>query len=67
MKFEKFQQRGNNSVCGGAFQILRGRAPAQLRGNIDGSTKWFVSVLQCNVKPLLRFHETTQLFYIVDS
>jgi hypothetical protein len=26
--------RGNNSLCTGAFQLLRGRAPAQLRGNI---------------------------------
>jgi hypothetical protein len=34
MKFEEFQLRGNNSVCVGAFQLLRGRAPAQLRGNI---------------------------------
>jgi hypothetical protein len=34
MKTEKFQLRGNNSVCAGAFQLLRGRAPAQLRGNI---------------------------------
>jgi hypothetical protein len=38
MKTEKFQLRGNNSVCAGAFQLLRGRAPAQLRGNI-GSIK----------------------------
>jgi hypothetical protein len=30
----KLQLRGNNSVCAGAFQLLRGRAPAQLRGNI---------------------------------
>jgi hypothetical protein len=34
MKIEKFQLRGNNSVCAGAFQLLRGRATAQLRGNI---------------------------------
>jgi hypothetical protein len=34
MKIEKFQLRGNNSVCAGAFQLLRGRAPSQLRGNI---------------------------------
>jgi hypothetical protein len=33
MKIEKFQLRGNNSVCAGAFQFLCGRAPAQLRGN----------------------------------
>jgi hypothetical protein len=33
MKTEKFQLRGNKSVCAGIFQILRGRAPAQLRGN----------------------------------
>jgi hypothetical protein len=35
MKIEKFQLRGNSSVCAGAFQLLRGRAPAQLTGNID--------------------------------
>jgi hypothetical protein len=34
MKTGKFQLRGNSSVCAGAFQLLRGRAPAQLRGNI---------------------------------
>jgi hypothetical protein len=34
MKIGKFKLRGNNSVCAGAFQLLRGRAPAQLRGNI---------------------------------
>jgi hypothetical protein len=36
MKIEKFQLRGNNSMCAEAFQLLRGRAPAQLRGNIGG-------------------------------
>jgi hypothetical protein len=35
MKTENFQLRGNNSVCAGPLQILRGRAPAQLRGNAD--------------------------------
>jgi hypothetical protein len=30
----KFQLRGNGSVCAGAFQLLCGRAPAQLKGNI---------------------------------
>jgi hypothetical protein len=38
MKIEKCQLRGNNSVCVGAFQLLRGRAPAQLRGNIACSS-----------------------------
>jgi hypothetical protein len=33
-KIEKFQLRGNNSVWAGAFHLLRGRAPAQLRGRI---------------------------------
>jgi hypothetical protein len=37
MKIEKFQRRGNNSVCAGAFRLLRGCAPAQLRGNIASS------------------------------
>jgi hypothetical protein len=36
MTTEQFQLRGNNSVCTGAFQLLRGRAPAQLREKIDG-------------------------------
>jgi hypothetical protein len=36
MKIETFQLGGNNSVCTGAFQLLRDRAPAQLRGNIVG-------------------------------
>jgi hypothetical protein len=31
MKIEKFQLRGNNSVCAGAFGYC---APAQLGGNI---------------------------------
>jgi hypothetical protein len=39
MKIEKFQLRGNNSVCVGAFQLLRDRAPTQLRGN----NEWHVS------------------------
>jgi hypothetical protein len=39
MKTEKFQLCGNNSVCAVAFQLLRGRAPAQLRGNTDGHSR----------------------------
>jgi hypothetical protein len=39
MKIEKFQLRGNNSLCAGTFQLLRGRAPAQLRGNIATELK----------------------------
>jgi hypothetical protein len=35
MKTEKFQLRGNNSMCAEAFQLLRGRVSAQLRGKID--------------------------------
>jgi hypothetical protein len=34
MQTEKFQLCGKNSACAAAFQFLRGRAPAQLRGNI---------------------------------
>jgi hypothetical protein len=34
MKIETYQLRDNNSVCAGAYQLPRGRAPAQLRGNI---------------------------------
>jgi hypothetical protein len=33
-EIEKFQLRGDNSMCAGAFQLLRGRALAQLRGNM---------------------------------
>jgi hypothetical protein len=32
---KKIQLRGNNSVCAGAFQLLYGRAPAQLRENTE--------------------------------
>jgi hypothetical protein len=38
MKTEKFQLRGKNSMWAAAFQLLRGRAPAQLRGNTAGGT-----------------------------
>jgi hypothetical protein len=34
-QIEEFLLRGNNLVCAVAFQLLRGRAPAQLKGNID--------------------------------
>jgi hypothetical protein len=34
MKIETFQLHGNNSVWAEAFQLLRGRSTAQLRGNI---------------------------------
>jgi hypothetical protein len=37
MRTEKFQLLGNNSVCAGTFQLLRGRAPAQLRRNVAGT------------------------------
>jgi hypothetical protein len=37
MNIEKFQPRGNNSVCAEAFQLLRGRASPQLRGSIGGT------------------------------
>jgi hypothetical protein len=39
MKIEKFHLRGNNSVCAGALQLLRGRTPAQLGGNIEQITQ----------------------------
>jgi hypothetical protein len=31
MKFEKFQLRSNSSFYAGAFELLRGRAPAHPR------------------------------------
>jgi hypothetical protein len=34
MKIEKFQLIKNSSVGAGAFELLRGRAPVELRGNI---------------------------------
>jgi hypothetical protein len=34
MKIEKFELRGNISVCAGAFQLLRHRTPSHLKGNI---------------------------------
>jgi hypothetical protein len=37
MNAEKHQLRANNSLCTAAFQLLRGRAPAQLRGNTPNS------------------------------
>jgi hypothetical protein len=37
-KMEKFQLCGSNSVCAGVVQLLRGRAPAHLRGNIGTRT-----------------------------
>jgi hypothetical protein len=43
MKTEKFQLRGNNSVCAGAFQLLRSRAPAQLGGNNAHKPTWYQS------------------------
>jgi hypothetical protein len=46
MKIEKFQLRGNNSVCTGAFRLLRGRAPAQLRGNNAISLRFGLNSVQ---------------------
>jgi hypothetical protein len=34
MKIEKFQLRGNSSLCAGAFQLLCGRVPPQPTANI---------------------------------
>jgi hypothetical protein len=35
MKIEKFQLCSSNSMRVGAFHLLHGRTPTQLRGNID--------------------------------
>jgi hypothetical protein len=48
MKTEKFQLRGDHSMCVGAFQLLRGRASALLRGNIACS----VNFLHCDATQL---------------
>jgi hypothetical protein len=41
-KTEKLQLRGNKLMRAEAFQLLRGHAPAQLRGNIDSQSKNFL-------------------------
>jgi hypothetical protein len=41
IKIEKFELRGNNSVWAGAFQLLRGRAPAQFRGSVAHDSTLF--------------------------
>jgi hypothetical protein len=43
MKIKKFQLRGSNSVCAVAFPLMRGFAPALLRGNIGSklTSDWF--------------------------
>jgi hypothetical protein len=41
-KIENFHLRGHNSVCAEAFQLLPGRAPAPLRGNIAERATLFV-------------------------
>jgi hypothetical protein len=50
MKIEKLQLRGKKSVCAGAFHLLRGRASAQLKGNIAicslASTEQYTGELQ---------------------
>ena len=40
----KFQQRGNNCVCEGPFQLPRGRPPAQITGSTADISFFFVSV-----------------------
>jgi hypothetical protein len=55
MKTEKFQLRGNNSVCAGEFQLLRDRAPAQLRGKIGGN--------MFSLKDIISFSLVTRNFY----
>jgi hypothetical protein len=50
MKTEKFKLRGKNSVCAGAFQLLRGRAPAQLRGNIGDTITSSFPFVRCDGK-----------------
>jgi hypothetical protein len=40
MKIEKSQLYGNGSVRAGAFQLLRGRASAQLTGDIGKETNF---------------------------
>jgi hypothetical protein len=51
----KFQLRGNNSVCVGEFQLLRGRAIAHLRGNIARHLiKYEARVSQYNLSVVAR-------------
>jgi hypothetical protein len=63
MKAAKFQLRGKNSVCVGAFQLLRGRAPAQLRGNNATTTVGLVRTyrVEHNTDELSGMAEGTKL------
>jgi hypothetical protein len=49
--------RGNNSVWVGAYQLLRGRAPAQLRGN----TAQELTFLACIQKMLDSYYHQQHL------
>jgi hypothetical protein len=55
MKIEKFQLQGNNSVCAGAFQLLRCRAPAQLGGNIPDWTSKLTQIQHIEKDAILYF------------
>jgi hypothetical protein len=54
-KIEKFQLRVNNSVCVGAFQLLRCRAPAQLRGNSGYIPLPLLASMACSRMNFLNF------------
>jgi hypothetical protein len=63
MKIEKFQLRGNNSVCAGAFQLLCSRARAHLTGNIVCVSKLALQFMQHILWPTelhLRRNDTNQ-------
>jgi hypothetical protein len=49
MKIEKFQLRGNYLVSAGAFQLLRGRTPALLGGNIGHYPPSMETPVHCRV------------------
>jgi hypothetical protein len=59
MKTEKFQLRGDNSVCTGAFQLLLARATAQLRGKIGN-----ILLASRNTCTLLKKVFLTYLIYL---
>jgi hypothetical protein len=73
MKIEKFQLRGNNSVYAGAFQLMSGRALAQLRGKLQESRLLhdfrstgrhllgapFVTILKSNLRTAVTVQNTT--------
>jgi hypothetical protein len=64
MKIEKFQLRGNNSVCAGAFPLLRGRASTHLRENIDCNVHDFNASVCIRLHTNKKIHLLSQIFWV---